>query len=206
MPTPESRDAGETPALQYNPVVLARKDDSVVLVVDLQPKFLAPIFESERVVRRAEFILKVAQLLDIPVFATEQNRERMGGTHESLLPLLAPSTTQEKMRFSCFGCENLEVWLAQQHRRQVILVGIETHICVNQTAHNLVDLGYAPILAEDAISARTQVMHRNGIERMRAHGATIAHTESIAYEWMEGADHPQFREMLQIVKQGLQSG
>ena len=183
--------------------MLARKDDSVVLVVDLQPKFLAPIFESERVVRRAEFILKVAQLLDIPVFATEQNRERMGGTHESLLPLLPPSTTQEKMRFSCFGCENLEVWLAQQHRRQVILVGIETHICVNQTAHNLVDLGYAPILADDAISARTQVMHRNGIERMRAYGATVAHTESIAYEWMEGADHPQFRDMLQIVKQGI---
>lgn len=182
--------------------MLARKDDSVVLVVDLQPKFLAPIFESERVVRRAEFILKIAQLLEIPVFASEQNRDRMGGTDEALVPYLRGAATQGKMRFSCFGCEGLEVWLAQQHRRQVIMVGVETHICVTQTAHNLVDLGYAPILAEDAISARTQVMHRNGIERMRAHGVTIAHTESIAYEWLEGADHPQFRDMLQIVKSG----
>ena len=182
--------------------MLARKDDSVVLVVDIQEKFLAPIFESERVLRRAEFLLKVAKLVGVPVFATEQNRDRMGATHESLTPYLEPESTQGKMQFSCFGCEGLEVWLAQQHRRQVVLVGSETHICVNQTAHNLIDLGYVPILADDAISARTQVMHRNGVERMRAYGATVAHTESIAYEWLGGADHPQFREMLQIVKQG----
>ncbi len=179
--------------------MLARKDDSVLLVVDLQPKFLSPIFESERVIKRAEFLLKVAQMVGVPVFASEQNPERMGTTDEALVPYL--EQTQEKMRFSCFGCEGLEMWLVNQRRRQIVLLGVETHICVNQTAHNLVDLGYTPILAEDAISARTQVMHRNGIERMRAYGATIAHTESIAYEWLEGADHPKFREMLAIVKQ-----
>jgi nicotinamidase-related amidase len=182
--------------------VLARSEDSVVLVVDLQEKFLAPIFEAERVLKRAEFLLKVAAMVGIPAFATEQNPERMGGTHASIAALIDGGPVQGKMRFSCFGCEGLEGWLAQQRRRQVILVGVETHICVNQTAHNLVDLGYAPILAEDAISARTQGMHRNGIERMRAYGVTVAHTESVAYEWLGGADHPRFREMLQIVKQG----
>lgn len=183
--------------------MLASAAESVLLVVDIQPKFLAPIHEAERVLRRTEFLLRVAGLLGVPAFATEQYPERMGHTHEALLPYLETlhAPVEGKMRFSCLGCTSFEPWLAEQNREQVVVVGIETHICVTQTVIQLLELGYQPILAEDAISARTPAMHVNGIERMRAEGAVVAHTESVAYEWVGAADQPKFREMLDLVKE-----
>ena len=178
--------------------MLACAENSVVLLVDVQPKFLAPIFEADRVLRRCQFLLEVAQLASVPIFATEQYPERMGNTHELLLP--HAERVEPKMRFSCFGCPSLEGWLQESGRNQVIVAGIETHICVNQTVHQLMELGYDAILAEDAISARSPGMHANGIARMRDEMATVAHSESIAYEWLGGADHPKFRELLEIVK------
>lgn len=178
--------------------MLASAANSVLILVDVQPKFLAPIYQAERVLDRSKFLLQVAQLADIPVFATEQYPERMGPTHESLLPFA--EVVEPKMRFSCFGCKSLEGWLADKGKKQVIVAGIETHICVNQTVHHLQELGFDAILAEDAISARTAEMHANGIARMRTLGATVAHSESIAYEWLQGADHPKFRQLLEIVK------
>lgn len=182
--------------------MLASATQSVVLVVDIQPSFLAPILNKERVLLRTEFLLKVAALAAVPVFITEQYPERMGHTHDALKEALeqAQSQTEGKMRFSCLGCGSLGGWLSGHDRRQVILAGIETHICVNQTAHELLDLGFHPIVAEDAVSARSAAMHANGIARMRSAGATVAHSESIAYEWLGSADHPKFKELLGIVK------
>lgn len=178
--------------------MLARANDSVLLVVDLQEAFLAPIWESERVLRRTEFLLRVAKLLDVPIFATEQYPERMGQTVPPLLPFLGPR--EGKMKFSAIGCPSLLNWLEEQGRSQVVVVGIETHICVTQSVSDLLQRGYDPILVDDAVSARTSAMHENGIARVLSMGAAVAHSESVAYEWMGAADHPLFREMLAIVK------
>ena len=105
-----------------------------------------------------------------------------------------------KMSFSCAGCQDFVRTLGDTDLGQVVLVGIETHICVSQTAHYLLEDRVPVIIGADAVGARKSDMHEIGLARMGAAGAVLAHTESIAYEWLKSAEHPKFREALQIVK------
>ena len=186
--------------LNYMP--LANRSESALVIVDLQPKFLAPVVESGRVLGRAEFMIRLAGLMGVPILASEQYPVRMGGTDSRLQSVLSDigSRIVEKMTFSCVGCDQFDEWLAEHSKTQIILVGIETHICVNQTAHHLLQTGHEVFIAEDAMSARSELMHFNGIARMKAAGAVLAHTESIAYEWLRTAEDPQFRQALDLVK------
>lgn len=173
--------------------------ESIVLAIDLQPRFLAAIHEAERVVRRSEVLLGVARVLGVPVIATVQYSEKMGGVVPELAGLLETEPV-DKLRFSCSGCEDVDAALAQSGRRQVVLVGIETHICVTQTALDLLTEGYEVFVCADAVSARSEDRHQVGIGRLRDAGAAIIHTESAAYEWMRSADHPLFRNVLPLIK------
>jgi nicotinamidase-related amidase len=173
--------------------------ESALIVVDLQPSFLKAIHEADRVLHRSEFLVRVASILEVPVLATVQNPERMGGPDERVAPyVLDPE--EGKMAFSCAGCGPLMSRLQSMDRGQAILVGIETHICVSQTAHHLLDQGFEVAVCADAVGARSEDRHQIGLERIRMAGTAIAHTESIAYEWMGGADHPKFKEVLEVVK------
>jgi nicotinamidase-related amidase len=186
--------------------MLASRVDSVVVVVDMQPTFLAAIHEKERVLSRCRFLVEMAFLLGVPVLATEQNVARMGGTEESLASLFSAHGVKpvDKMCFSCCGSTDFMSLLEETGRKQVILVGIETHICVNQTAHDLLedttDLFHEVLIGADAVSSRSLEMHKVGLKRLRDAGTVIAHTESIAYEWLQSAQDPQFRDALKIVK------
>jgi nicotinamidase-related amidase len=180
--------------------VLARAGDSALVVIDVQPAFLKAIPEGGAVLARTLFLVRMARLLGIPVLATEQYASRMGGSCSDLVEAWGDAPVFDKMTFSCCGSEGFVKTLRGTGARQAVLAGIETHICVNQTAHHLLEADYDVILAEDAISCRTAEAHRNGVERMRADGATVAHSESIAYEWLGSADHPRFREALELVK------
>jgi nicotinamidase-related amidase len=180
--------------------MLARLEDSVVIVVDMQPTFLDGCWRSGEVLNRVKFLVEAANLLGLPVLATEQYRERMGGTEGSLAELIGQAAL-DKMSFSCCGIDSFNTALANLQRKQAILVGIETHICVNQTAHHLVEQVQSGVfVCVDAVTARTEDRHRIGMERIRALGATPAHTESIVYEWLGSASHPQFKEALKLVK------
>lgn len=180
--------------------IKARHEDSILIIVDEQPSFMRTIWEADRVLRRTEFLLKIAGLASIPILATEQYPERMGGTNPVLLPFL-PRAPFGKMTFSCCGCPPFVELLNETGRRQAILVGIETHICVSQTAVDLLNSGYEVIVCPDAVSARTVEMHKLGMERIRDSGVLPMHSESVAYEWLETAEHPAFREALKIVKE-----
>jgi nicotinamidase-related amidase len=182
--------------------MLVTLERSALVVVDIQPNFLAPIHRGPEVLQRAKFLVQAAGLLGVPIFASEQFPERMGGTEESLHALLKRfgATIEPKMRFSAGGCPGFWEWLEQNERDEVILVGIETHICVLQTGHELMQTGNVVYLAADAISARSEAMHTIGIERLRHLGAEVGHSESFVYEWMQSAEHPQFREVLKLVK------
>lgn len=171
----------------------------MLVVVDMQPTFMVPIHDLARVTARVRFLVEAAKVLGVPTFATEQYPERMGGTESSIAALLDVSP-MPKTAFSCMGCEGLPAMLKEEDRKQVVLCGIETHICVNQTAHHLVDGSFEVLLAADAVSARTQDMHEIGVQRMRDAGAVIAHSESIVYEWMGSSEHPAFRQILALVK------
>lgn len=179
--------------------MLLNAEDSILLVVDLQPSFLGVIDRGEAVVDRCLFLAKAARTLGVPIFATEQNPSRMGATLPQLADLLTRPALP-KMAFSCFGAAGLDEAIRETGRETVILCGIETHICVTQTTGDLLSRELWPVLAADAISARSLQMHESGMARMIDHGASAAHSESIVYEWMRTAEHPAFRDVLQIVK------
>jgi hypothetical protein len=160
---------------------------------------MSAIFEADRVMQRTEFLVKIAHTLGVPVIGTEQNPSRMGGLAETLLPFLN-EPAESKMTFSCSGCDLFRRYFVAGPLQQVVLVGIETHICVTQTANELLEIGHEVIVAADALSSRTPDRHEIGLKRLAASGAVAAHSESIAYEWMRSAEHPKFKEALEIVK------
>lgn len=181
--------------------MLARLEDSVVIVVDMQPTFLDGCWRGADVLKRVKFLVEAANLLEVPVLATEQYRERMGGTEPSLADLIGQAAL-DKMSFSCCGTASFTESLSSLNRKQPILVGIETHICVSGTAHHLVNQAQNEVIVcVDGVTARTEDRHRIGMERIRGLGCTPAHTESVVYEWLGSASHPQFKDALKLVKQ-----
>ena len=173
-------------------------EKSLLLVIDVQTRFLAPIFEADRVAARCKFLCEVATLFGVPILATEQYPEKMGGTIDTLLPYVG--SPFRKMDFSGFRDESLVNLVKASGRDQIVVVGIETHICVSQTCHDLLANDLQVVVCPDAVSARTQDRHKLGMERLRDAHVIPAHTEAIAYEWCQSADNPKFREMLDVVK------
>ncbi|MBV6458437.1 MAG: hypothetical protein HONBIEJF_01565 [Fimbriimonadaceae bacterium] len=174
---------------------LCRLSDSILLVIDLQPTFLAPIPDADKILARARFLIQCANLLGVPVVATEQVPDRMGGSESSILEAVGPNATiVAKTEFGACGLLNL------QGKTQAILVGIETHICVNQTAQQLASNGIEVFVADDAVGCRSAMVHESALRRLRHAGVEVTHTESVAYEWMRDAKHPQFRQVLELVK------
>lgn len=171
-------------------------DDSLLVIVDIQPSFMSVIHEADRVVERSHFLVQAARILDVPVMSTVQNPDRMGGIDERF-ELSEPIS---KMAFSCAGSGTFREGLESHGRKSIVLVGIETHICVTLTALDLLREGYQVFVCPDAVSARSNERHKLGMERMRDAGVMPTHTETLVYEWMAAADHPKFREVLQVVK------
>jgi nicotinamidase-related amidase len=181
---------------------VADRDSSALIAIDFQDAFLSPIRDRAKVVQRARFIIEVANLLGVPVLATEQYPERMGETISDIRSLVKTPPIA-KMCFSGCAAEGFsEQWQALE-RSQAILVGIETHICVSQTAHDFLANEIDVFVCSDGTGARPADAHEIGLQRLRSAGAVIAHTESIAYEWMREAGTDEFREMLKLVKQYL---
>ncbi|HLV80002.1 MAG TPA: isochorismatase family protein [Chthonomonadaceae bacterium] len=174
---------------------------AVVVVVDMQEPFFQPIFEKERVLDNVRLLMEGANILDVPILLTTQYASRMGGVLpqiEALLP--APQPPLDKLCFSCYADPGFADEIARLDRHQALLCGIETHICVSQTAHGLLAAGYQPHVVVDAVSSRTEANWRLGLEKMRQSGVILASVESALYEMMHEAGTPQFRQMLELVK------
>lgn len=173
---------------------------SALLVIDVQPTLMPFIHEGDRVLDRIAFLAKVSKLLEIPILTTEQNPSRMGTTHEALADLVVDPAPFSKMCFGACGCAPFMAALEETGRRQVVVTGVETHICVSQTAQGLLEAGYEVVVCPDGVSARSLERHKLGMERIRDAGCVPAHTEAVAYEWLGTAEHPRFRDALAVVK------
>lgn len=179
---------------------LAQIDESVVVVVDLQPSFMTGILDSDRVLHRSKFLLKCANMLGVPSIGTEQSPERMGGLEPEIESLLRMKPIA-KRSFSCCSEDAFPNALGGLKKDQAILIGIETNICVSQTAHHLLDQGYQVFLAEDAAAARSSRAHETALRRLRHAGVIVTDTEAIVYEWMNTSSHEKFRDVLEFVKE-----
>ena len=176
-----------------------RRDDAVLLIVDIQEKLLPAMFEAERVARGAALLARTARLMQIPVVVTEQNSLKLGKTVEPINRVLDAFEPIAKMRFSACGDETMSR-LRATNRKNVILCGLETHICIMQTAIDLIVEDFTVWLPQDAVSSRYESDKRVGIERMKSAGVVAASTEMLVYELLEAAGTPEFRALLPHLK------
>lgn len=182
-----------------NPLTQIRPDNAVLLVVDVQDRLLPVIHDNAAVVEACRRMIEAARVLELPVVVTEQYPEGIGRTCQTLLACLDDAPVYTKIRFS--GCvEPVVERLAALARPNVIVVGIEAHVCVLQTTLDLLRLGYTPYLCADAVGSRRPLDRDTAIERMRHAGAIVTTTESVTFELTGRAGTDTFRRILKIVK------
>ncbi|RJX69519.1 hydrolase [Vibrio sinensis] len=171
-----------------------------LIVVDIQGKLARLVHDSDALITNCSNLIQGFQTLGLPIIVLEQNPERLGATVDELRPLLADITPIPKLTFS--GClepkfvdalnaENVDTWL---------ICGIETHICVYQTAMGLLDLGYKVELLGDCVSSRTQENKQLGINKLMTHGVEISGVEMALYELLQDCKAPEFKRILTLIR------
>lgn len=173
--------------------MLINVDQSCLLLIDVQERLMSGIHESEQLTDNCRWMMKVAQLLNVPVMASEQYPRGLGHTVSALRELVADDQVKEKLSFSCADDSDCLSMINQQSREQVIIIGMEAHVCVLQTAMRLVEEGKQVFVVADAISSRSPQDIELAIERMRAAGVHIVSREMVGFEWLRGSDAEQFK-------------
>jgi nicotinamidase-related amidase len=173
-----------------------------LIVIDIQEKLLPPIFEKERLVKNSQLLIRLAGILKIPTVMSTQYAKGLGKTVPEIASLLPETDPIDKQMFSCFGSEVFCSVLKRLpgNRNTVLLCGMESHICVAQTALGALREGYIVHVASDAVSSRTEWNWHIGLERMRAAGAVISSTEMILYELLRSSGAPAFKELLPYLR------
>lgn len=180
--------------------MLIRRDESLLLVVDVQTRLAPAIFEHEAAVANNVRLLTAAGLLGVPSFASEQYVRGLGSSLPEIRSAGSAAHFFEKMHFSCTGEPGVVDMLRATGRRQIVLTGMEAHVCVLQTAFGLIDAGFAVFLVADAASSRSPENRSAAVERMRAGGARIVTSEMVLFEWLEKAGTDEFRTVLPLIK------
>jgi nicotinamidase-related amidase len=173
-----------------------------LIVVDIQEKLLPPIFENARLLKNSQLLIRLAGILKIPALVTTQYAKGLGNTTPEIASLLPDAQPIDKQMFSCFGSDQFCSLLKRLpgNRNTVLLCGMESHICVMQTALGALREGYIVHVASDAVSSRTEWNWKIGLDRMRAAGAVISSTEMILYELLRSSGSPAFKELLPYLK------
>lgn len=189
-----------TDKADYTPATsLLRRDQSRLLVIDVQDKLVPVIWQADGVIANCTRLVQGAQILDVPVVVTEQYPRGLGPT----VPPLARLVPQrlEKLRFS--AAEAVGWGPAGEEgsgRFRVVVVGLETHVCVLQTVLDLLASGYEVHVPHDAVASRSEANHTRALDRLAASGAVVTSTESVLFEWCGVAGTPEFRQISQLVK------
>lgn len=179
---------------------ILQKEKTALLIIDIQEKILNISFYKERVIENSIKLIKGCKAIGIPIFYTEQYPKGLGSTYEPILKELEGAAEFQKMSFSCSGNEELFTQLKNKNITQVVVAGIETHVCVQQTVLDLLANRYQVNVAADAVSSRKDIDFQTSINRMMFNGAEITTTESILFELLEVCGTPVFKEVSKIVK------
>lgn len=177
-------------------------EQCALIVVDIQEKLLPPIFNKEELVKNSQLLVRVANILEMPVIVTTQYAKGLGTIVPEVASLVSDVRPIDKLEFGCFGSNEFRsaLKLLPGNRNTVLLCGMEAHICVMQTALGALNEGYLVHVATDAIGSRVRWNWDIGIDRMRAAGAVISTTEMMIYELMRSSGSPQFKQLLPYLK------
>lgn len=180
-------------------MTLSRRN-ALLLVIDMQERLLRQIEKTNEVVAGAITLIKCSQILGVPTLATEQYPEGIGPTLPELTLALGSKPAIAKRTFSCCREEAFMKTFDSLGRKQVIIAGIETHVCVLQTAYDLVQKGYEVQIAENAVGSRKNADKLNAIRRMQASGIEITCVESAVFELLETSACSEFKQILPLIK------
>ncbi|HOI30394.1 MAG TPA: hydrolase [Melioribacteraceae bacterium] len=179
---------------------ILKKDKSALIVIDIQERILPVIFESGRVVQNSIKLIKGFRTLNLQVYYTEQYPKGLGPTSSFVKEALESANAVEKLSFSCAGAPGLFDELKAKGVEQVVLCGIESHVCVLQTALDLIAAGFQVQVASDAVSSRREFDYNIALKRMNSNGAEITLTESVLFELLEVCGTDQFKTISKLVK------
>ncbi len=195
---------------------LADADRSIVVVIDLQGKLMSMVHRPGLVIASSQRLLRLAELFEVPVVLTEQYPRGLGATHPDVLEVFdaleTPKRRLDKVSFGCCGDSGFQQALRElrpgvpAERLQLIVAGIEAHVCVMQTVLEALRAGHQVQLCWEAISGRGAEYRDWALARMQQAGATITNHESVGFEWARDKDHPRFKEMSALMKEGQLEG
>ncbi len=173
---------------------------SLFLLVDVQENLGPVMAEPRPVYRNCALLLRAAARLDIPVIVSEQYPKGLGHTLGELRELAPAGAVMEKMHFSCAAEPTIAERVRASGRDQIVVAGIEAHVCVLQTALGFKAAGYDVFVAGDACSSRVAANHASALARMAANGIDVAASESVVFEWLHVAGTPQFKDLIALIK------
>lgn len=188
--------------------LLVSASQSVLLIVDVQDKLLDLMENRSELLGKLQQLAAAAQLLGVPRLATEQYPEKLGPLSPAIRKYYDVGADFEipgKMSFSCAGCPASWKQLQELGRPQVVLAGLETHVCIAQTALDLLGAGLDLFLVVDAVAARHRVDHETALRRLEGAGVTLITTEAVMFEWCERAGTPEFKDISRLVRFGVNS-
>jgi len=183
---------------RFEKLLVAEK--TTLLIIDIQERILPVMNNHESVVQNTIKLIKGFKVLGIPIFYTEQYPKGLGPTLQSIKDELGKEEAIQKLSFSCSGAGELFDLLKKRDLSQIVVCGIESHVCVQQTVLDLLANGFQVNLAADAVSSRKIVDYETAITRMRQNGAEVTTTESILFELLNVCATPEFKQISKIVK------
>ncbi|MEN6625938.1 MAG: hydrolase [Candidatus Sumerlaeia bacterium] len=176
-------------------------DEALLAVIDMQGKLLPAISERDSILNRVELLVRSARILDVPILWTEQYPRGIGPTVASIESLIGDAARPiDKLCFGCFGDERAASAASATGRRQLVVCGVEAHVCVLQTVLTALSAGWTVFVAEDAVGSRRNADRDVSLERMRQAGAIPTTAESAIMELLATAAHAKFREILPLIK------
>ncbi|MEO0035124.1 MAG: hypothetical protein RLZZ501_1147 [Pseudomonadota bacterium] len=180
--------------------LLIDADRSCLVIVDVQEALAPTMFDPRRVYRGCSILLRAATRLGLPLLVTEQYPKGLGRTVGELRELVPDDAVMDKLHFSCAADPAIRARVEGFGRPRVVLAGIESHICVLQTALGFKQLGFAPVVVADACASRAEGNYHAALDRLAAAGVTIATVEMVLFEWLHRAGTPEFKELSPLIR------
>jgi len=190
--------------MSFRSPLLMNSHDTAVVVIDVQEKLIGHIADHKRISWNISRILAGAKALNVKVCATEQYPKGLGPTTPAIAESIkadSPFEIETKTMFSCRECSQLVSAISESGIHNLMLVGIETHVCVAQSALDLLSAGFNIFVCVDAVGSRSSVDHRIGLRRMENSGVTLTTTEAALFEWCENANHPEFKTISRMIQE-----
>ncbi|KTD20527.1 hydrolase [Legionella israelensis] len=175
--------------------MLLNKNKSALLIIDVQEKLSPLVLNSSSMILRCQWLEKLAIKMQVPILVSEQYPQGLGGTVESLRSMINTKDFISKVSFSCMQEAVYTERLNQLEKTQLILAGIEAHVCVLQTAMEMKEAGYEVFVVVDAVSSRHEVDLKYGLKRMKQAGIHLITTEMVFFEWVKKAGTPEFKSL-----------